>query len=504
MKYKKFTAAALTLCMAASFLSGCGSSEKEKEGEDDTYNIVMSYVTLGTEPEDLDEVESALSDLAMEKIGCTVTLKPVAMANMASQYNLWASSGEQVDLYMMWNMDISDYVNKGSILELEDYVQYAPQIEAVNEERDIFKGGLYGDKLYAIPIVNPSIGEGKAIYARKDILEAVGYEQKDLYTYEDLDEIFEKIKSKYPDMITCAWAGTRTITYANYWIPYDDMGVSGGLAGVLMEPTSGNTTIENLYASKEYREYIGWMKKWYDAGYISNDAATTSDQPTDWVKAGRSAGFEYGDDTPGNQENKEAQTGYEMVQLNIKPTYVMTTTYSQLRWCIGANSGQPEKAMEFLNMFYDGEDAINVITNGLEEKHYVKTEGSKIISYPEGVDGTNTPYNNVLGLYGDKRNLYMFAPNTDDFYERSDTYTENALEKKSTALGYTFDSSDYQTELAAVTSVINKYLATLEYGMASDLDTAYNEFLDSLDKAGMNKLIEANQKQFDEWLTNQE
>ena len=57
--------------------------------------------------------------------------------------------------------------------------------------------------------------------------------------------------------------------------------------------------------------------------------------------------------------------------------------------------------------------------------------------------------------------------------------------------------------MAAINSVISQYVTTLEYGMVTDLDTTYKEFIKALDTAGMNKLVEANQKQLDEWLAQQ-
>lgn len=524
MKMKKILAAGLALMLSVMTLAGCGAggnaettasagSEEVKdtavvesadsETAKEAYEIVMAYITLGSEPQDLGLVESALSEIAMEKIGCTVKFKPVALTDLASQYNLWASSGEKVDLMMMFNMDLGTYVNEGKILKLDDYVSQAPAIQAVDTERNLFKGGLYNDELYAIPVVNPSLGEGKAFYVRKDVMDEVDYQEKELYTYEDLDAVFAQVKEQFPDLITCAWGGVQTNTLAYQFLPYDTLGVAGGWAGVLMDAMSGDTKVTNLYESEEYYQYLEWMQKWQQAGYISKDAATTSDQPMDWVRAGRSAGFILADDTPGNKDNNEASTGHEMVQLNIKPTYLTTTTYSQLRWCVGANSEQPEKAMQFLNMWYDGSDAVNLLMNGIEGNHYVKNGDSMIISYPEGIDGTNTPYNNVLGIYGDKRNMYMFEPNKDSFYTDSDAYTENALKFQSKALGYTFNSDDYQTEMAAISSVINQYVTTLEFGMVTDLEGTYQEFIKALDSAGMNKLVEENQNQLEAWLAKQ-
>ncbi len=481
---------------------GAGDAgDQAQDGE--PYEVVMAYVTLGSDPQDLGLVEEELSKVTMEKIGCTVKFKPVPLSNLASQYNLWASSGEKVDLLIMFQMDLGTYVNEGKILELTDYMDLLPAPTAVDGERGLYVGGMYDNRVYAVPVVNPSLGEGKAFYVRKDIMDSIDYEEKDLYTYEDLDAIFAQVKETYPDLITIAAAGIKNNTFAYQFIPYDTLGVQGGWAGVLMDPVSGNTTIENLYESEEYYEYLTWMRRWQEAGYLSADAATTNDQPGDWVKAGRCAGFMLGDDTPGNKDNQEANTNYEMVQLNIRPTFLTTNTYDQLRWCVSSTSQNPQKAAEFLNLMYDGSEVVNLLMNGVEGKHYVKNGDSMIVSYPEGIDGTNTPYNNVLGIYGDKRNMYMFEPNKDSFYSDSDAYTANALKHPSVALGYTFNSSEYQTEMAAISSVISQYVTTLEYGMAADLDATYQEFIEALDAAGMNRLVEANQEQLDAWLAAQ-
>ena len=92
------------------------------------------------------------------------------------------------------------------------------------------------------------------------------------------------------------------------------------------------------------------------------------------------------------------------------------------------------------------------------------------------------------------------APNEDSFYQRSEEYTEKALEKKSVALGYTFDQTDYSNKIAAVTSVMNQYLSSLEYGTVDDLDSYYEEFTSALDDAGMDTLIAANQEQLNAFL----
>ena len=529
-KVRKIIAAIVTLAIVAISFAACGNTNTDSgssEGEskaaaseavntsessiasdnvnsEEPYEVVMTYVTIGYEPQDLPLVEQALSEYALEKINCTVKFKPVAISDLASQYNLWASSGEKVDLLMMFSMDIGSYLNEGKIISLEEYIDFMPAAKALDADTYLFQGGMYNNELYAIPVGGTALGHGASLYARTDLMENVEFEEKDIYTYEELDAIFAQVKEKYPELITIATAGVLTNTLTSNYIGFDDLGVSGGWAGVLMNPTKGDKTVVNLYESEEYYEFLSWRQKWNQAGYISQDAATTSDTANDWVKSGRCAGFLTAADTPGNKENVEGQCGYDMTQFNIKGTCVTTGSYNYLRWCVSTTSERPDKALEFLDLFYDGEEAINLIMNGIEGVHYVKNEGSMIISYPEGIDGTNTLFSNPLGIYGDKMNLYMFEPNEDSFYERSREYTEKALTITSSALGYSFVSDSYQNEIAAITSVMNRYLSSLEYGTVTDLEGTYQEFISALDAAGMNKLVEANQAQFDAWMAAQD
>lgn len=511
-KFKKVLSILIIFSMVVTMITACKKSDSSKsktngttdttdrsEAGEEPYEIVMPFVTTGTNPTDLNKVETAVSEYTMEKINCTVKFKPVSLTDLTTQYNLWASSGEKVDLLTLFLMDIGPYVNEGKIIALDDLLKNAPTVVADSKTSPFLSGGYYDNKLYAIPVINPAQGEGKAMYARTDLLEEAGYVKKDLYTFEDLDAIFSKIHEAHPDMIIIARGGALTTTYANSFIDYDNLGNASVAAGALMNVGSDNSTVVNFYETKEYKEFLQWQRKWYEAGYISKDSATTSDNAQDWVKAGRSAGFMIADDTIGNEANQEATTGYDLTQLNIKPTYVTTNTYNGLRWCITPMSEHPDKVMQFLDLLYDGEYLINLIQNGIEGVHWIDTKDDKIIDFPEGIDGTNTPYSNPLGIYGDKRNLYMFVPNSPDFYPISEQYTKNALTKPSLALGYSFISDDYTTEMAAISSVLNQYLTTLEYGTV-DIDSTYPEFITSLKDAGIDQIIAANQKQLDEWL----
>ncbi|MBQ9612179.1 MAG: ABC transporter substrate-binding protein [Lachnospiraceae bacterium] len=514
---KRLAALFMAISMGATLLTGCGgassqnetspqtdSSAAESQSSTDAYNVVISYVTLGSDPVDLKMVQDAMSDYTMEKFGCTVTLKSVPISNMTSEYNLWASSGEDIDLLCLFMQNIGTMVDEGKIIPLDDYMteENTPNLLSIADSNPFLSGGLYNGIQYGIPVVNPSQGEGKAMYAVGSYLDSVDYESKDIYTYEDMLSVFAKIKEQYPDITPWAQLGTLSSTMSTNFINCDQLGVSGGIAGVLMDVGNGSTDVVNLFETPEYYAFLQFMQQCYKNGYISSDAATSTDAGDDWVKSGRSAGFTIGDDTPGNVENRCASWSVDDVrQFNLKETYVTTSTYSAITWGVSSNSKNPAKALQVLDELY-AKDAtlLNMIMNGLEGVHYIAREGSKIIDYPEGMDGTNTTYNNILGLYGDKRNMSMFSPNEDSFYTRSEEYTSNALKNQSAALGYTFVSEDYTNQIAQITSVLNQYLSSLEYGMVDDLDGYYQDFLGALKDAGIDEVVAANQEQLDAFL----
>ena len=518
MKKKAF-ALLLAASMVAGLAAGCGNSagttgttgtensSTTTTDSGDAYCVGISYITLGSDPTDKQMVEDAMSEYTMEKFGCTVELKSVPISNISSQYSLWASSGEKVDLLCLFTLNMGTLISDGAIICLDDYMteENIPNILRISEERPFLSGGLYNGQQYAIPAVNPSDGEGKAMYALKEYMDTIDYEEKDVYTYDDLLSIFAQLKEQYPDMTPWAQQGALSSTMAEYFIADDNLGVTGALAGVLMDVGNGSTEVVDLFETDEYYEFLQFMQACYQNGYISSDAPTSTDAATDWIVARRSVGFGIGDDTPGNQENTTANYGGETVQLNIKPTYVTTSTYNGLNWGVSSSSENPALALKVYDeLFAEDATLLNMIMNGIEGVHYITRENSKIVDYPEGIDGTNSPYLNLLGLYGDKRNMHMFAPNEDSFYTRSDEYTAEALTRQSAALGYTFDQTDYANEIAAVSAVMSQYLSSLEYGTVDDLDSYYQQFIGALKDAGIDTLVAANQEQLDAFLAGQQ
>jgi putative aldouronate transport system substrate-binding protein len=158
--------------------------------------------------------------------------------------------------------------------------------------------------------------------------------------------------------------------------------------------------------------------------------------------------------------------------------------------------------MQFMNLMFKSEEIINLLHNGIEGVHYVKTDNPGIIRYPDGLDVTTTGYNNPLGLYGDKSKKYVWEPASPTYFDDLRAFNATIDDSvASQALGYCFNSDPVKTEFAAVTDVINQYQTTLNSGSV-DPSVVLPEFISALEAAGKDRIIEENQRQLDEWLAN--
>ncbi len=131
------------------------------------------------------------------------------------------------------------------------------------------------------------------------------------------------------------------------------------------------------------------------------------------------------------------------------------------------------------------------------EDYTIINAEDNIIQFKEGND-----YTNMYGVWGDGAQWYISPPTTAEMYQMREDYLKESIAHTSKAYGYKFDATSVETEQATVKTVISKYLTQLEYGTV-DVDTVLPEFLRELENAGIDRIVEENQRQLNEWLAGQ-
>lgn len=444
---KKWVSVLLTAAMSLSLVA-CGSSPEERtesnSKEDETFNIKMQIVTFGQEFPGLADVEAAINEITESEIGATVTLDPIAAWDLPSTSSLAITSNEEIDLMcilpMGSNMDsITNYTTKNMLLPLDDLYE-------------AYKAAK-GDGYYSI----------------------AGFADGDL-----------------PTLLA----------------PTDDLGSNA--VGSLMNKGLDDTTVVNKFATEKYKEVYDMIREWYNAGYINPDVISITDTWSTLLSTGQYLGAFVANNGSGMDGMivNEQSIGQDLTVIRFEEDVATTTVASYGLWGIPVTCSNPEKTMQFLNMMYQNDDPskniANILSSGLEGVTYQVVEtlddGRLIIDYADGVDRMTAPYAGQVPIYGDALRSPKYTPVDEAMFDEMLEYNDTI--KYSKAFGYSFDTSAYANQIAAINNVLETYRAQLAWGTV-DVDTVLPQFLTELEAAGINDVIAANQEQLDAWLAEQ-
>ncbi|MCD7957029.1 MAG: ABC transporter substrate-binding protein [Lachnospiraceae bacterium] len=485
---------ASTMAVGALSAGTCVASAEESEPD----HIIMTYLTTGSTPADLEMVQDAVNEISIAEINVEVEFKVISISETFTNYSLWVASGEQVDLMCIAFQSLNTYANSGQILALDEYLESdGTYISELAEEFPLYDGAVINGSTYGVTPVMPCYGFRGGMVIREDYFEELGVEQQDQYTWDEITEILTAVKENHSDCYPACILGSSigsTATNYGFFAELDYLGASSA-SGVLTSADS--TEIVNIYATEEYKEFLYLMREWYELGLILPDAATTDSTATELMSSGKTCA------NPMNQQPvqllTEASYGWNSVSLNMTEGYYPSASASAgTYWTIPITSENPEAAMKFLNLMYENQDVADLLKTGIEGVHYVTTDEDYVVAYPDGITSENTTYYEPLGLYGDRR--YELAYSAGASIEENDAWTANNLSKQYMSVGYNYDTSNMTNQIIAVNSVLDQYLPSLETGSVEDVDTIYEQFLSALEVAGINDIIADNQAQFDAWL----
>ncbi|WP_337101853.1 ABC transporter substrate-binding protein [Paenibacillus sp. YIM B09110] len=465
------------------------TTEGSNEAIKDPYDLTLALPIFGAVPADIAEVQAEVNKITQAEINTTVTLLPISIGAWGQQLNLMNSGGEKLDLYFTFGQGYSYAVAQGTVKELDELLAKYGQgiVEAVGE--DNMKAAVINGKIYSVPVTGV-YASVPGIAMRKDLIEKYNIDITSIKSLQDLDSIFQTIKDNEPNIAPLASGLSSPLEF------YRSFDRLGDRYGVLPGYDNG-FKIENYYESAEYADLLNMAHKWYKAGYINKDAATTQTNPVDLVKAGKAFSYMIKSE-PGTEAGNSRQAGTEVVVVNLMPNaYSTTSDLLTGLYSIAQHSENPERAMMMLNLMYTNSKLANLLVWGIEGKHYVKTSETQI-EYPEGINPSNVGYNMQAWLLGNPLITYVNSSQAADHWEQVKEFNANAV--KSKALGFAFNQDPVKNEITALNNVVEQYRKVLESGTVDPADKL-KEFNDKLKAAGLDKVMTEKQKQLDEWVT---
>lgn len=476
LKFKKLMTLTLVTVLASAFsLTGCSDKEEATNtNTGQTTNLI--WYTIGTPQKDTEKVQAELNKYLKEKINTTVEIKQVDWGDYSKKMQVVINSGEDYDICFTcsWANDYLPNARRGAFASLDDLLEkYGKETKSAVDQR-FWDGAKIDGKTYAIP-TNKEIGVAPMFVFTKEYVDKYNIPYKDIHTLQDLEPWLKLIKEKEPDVVPF-------YTTKDYSVPvkFDKIVDPVGIFY-----TDKSLKAANLYETEEMKKQLETMRKYYLAGYINKDAATTSDNKA--VKRFVTKG----DGQPFAESLWGKDLGYPVVASPIMDTYITNGSTTGAMQAISANSKNKEKAMQFLNLMNTDKYVRNILNYGIEGTHYEKISDNKIKLLPESKQ-YQVPYFSLGNLY----KTYLLDGDPDNKWDEFKKFNDASI--PAADLGFNFDTTPVNTEVAGLKNVLEEFGPALNTGSVDP-----NEFLPKLNEklksAGIDKIVKEMQSQADKW-----
>lgn len=494
MKLKRFFACIMVFAMILSF-AGCGDVEQVgffeetiQEAMEKPYEINWYFYT--TPQKDVELIEEKVNEYIKDKINATIKINILESSQYSNQLNSMIQAGEYFDMCFVadWMLKYTESAEMGAFIPLDDYFEeYMPKTYELSD-KDAIECSKVKGKLYALPVIKENAECYGWIY-RKDIADKYNIDMTKIKSFEELEPYLEMIKKSEPSI--------------EYPIDWDaDTSPAGGIlqqrvitANEIGLPTDDSREIINLLSTPESREGMRVAHRFYEKGLIKEDILTSSAELNSRMRAGKTF-CHLNKLKPGKAQELYKDTDeYKFAQAEITAPRKGSKFGTGSMMAVSSTSKNPARVMRFIELLNTDEYLNNLIVYGIEGTHYKKTDDGRVEQFKD------TKYS-LAGKQWMLMNVYMTYPTTNESVDKNKTLKEfDKNANLSSFTGFSFVTENVQTELASCANVDKQYRNQLMLG-AIDPDSIYDEYMNQMEKAGMNTIIDEAQKQFDEFMKN--
>lgn len=530
----------LVLVMMVATLAGCGGKKTENTGnagtsptsapagdngdssvtktavgeytEENPYHLVFSYVEFYEQDDAARKaVQDAMNAKMIPEYHIEVELLPLQYADYQSTIQLMLSGGDALDIIPVFYAYASSWISMGGIYDMSKLMdtEDGQKIVTALGKENAYVGSMNG-VLYGFPANKESVELG-GLFMRADICDELGITEEyglkanqDEYTGQYYDwsvagDIFAKVKAAHPEMTPLYLYNSSQMARFEF---FDELVDNFGVLD--WEADHNTTTVVNKYETDTYKRSVTRLAEWYDKGYIYKDAATDTQGTATMMKAGNT--FSYATAIkPGFLAEAQAANGtngYVMYFGNHKEGGISTTNVSFFNTGIASNSADPEMAFKFVSALYSDSELMNLWQNGIKDVNY-KVQEDGTAYFVDGEDGSNYKYHQNTGWFmGNQFISYVWNDGTKsaDYWTKLQKHNDWAEYTK--AFGFMWDSTNYSTEITALNNALNTYRSALETGSvgAANVESTLSKLNDALYAAGLKDVMEAKQKQLDDFL----
>jgi len=478
------TAAAATSSAEGSSSAAASSANQE--------TVTLNFWTVGTAQDAQSRITTAVNKYLKDTLKSNIQVDYQELGwgdDYTQKVNNALSTGSGVDVCFTanWAANFQQNALAGNFLALDDYLTKYPEISNILGESFLNASKIEG-KTYALPC-NKEKFHSWGYLLRTDLVKKYNVDITKIKSEADLEPYFDKILKGEPGITPLCAAGSMDLPGWQFldWDNISDDDVPGALY-----PSGNSTKIINQFSAPEAIAFYKKMKTYVAKKYIKSDASTRTSL-SDEMKTGKYFAAE-SSLKPGKAAEMKASTNIDWTQVDITSQRITNRETTGAMLAIAKQSKHPEEAIKFISLLYTDANLLNLFIYGEEGTDYTKNTDNTVTLK----DGSGYASGNGW-RFGDQTKDLRLSYEAADKY---DSWTKiNNSATKSQSYGFIFNntSTDVQTLIANTRAVTQEYYKTLFLGQAKDVDATVAEMNKKYAAAGLDKLLAAEQTQYDTW-----
>ena len=496
---KRIVSIILTLAMLLGMVSV--SSFAMAEGSD-LEPVTIDWYVMEVPQTGNQAVWDALNAYLEEKINTHVNFHYYDSTEYATRVGPVLSTPQTADMIINANSKLS-YVNnvqQGNFVALEDLLPvYAPKTWEMIPE-GFWEAMKVDGHIYGIPSYKDS-AQMNSLLINKTLADEIGLDLSNVVINNYLDDVVPLLYEAY-EKNNGEFYVSREFPDQDQWFPCETI---NGLAIVNVpgiESYKGKGAGEivfNKYATDEYRVMCNTIAKMVADGILP-EGVWNFDTGRAYTTEGRYFSYGIGSGYLSVAKNTYSEDwDYDMIPY---ATFFTTTNYIHNAVnCISVNSEHPDRVLRLLELVNTDPYVATTLRFGTEGDYWTMTDEKGVASF-EGTLNENKDANYYwYGAQFGALTSVSIVPvgNPADYIAKLIEGNDRAI--TDTNIGFIFDPTPVQNEIAACNSKIGEFEVNLKFGFIplDEVDETIDRFLAELEASGAQKIIDEAQAQLDAW-----
>ena len=517
---KRLISMLLVICMVLS-MAACGKKNTEISYEVSDEPVTLRMYYYAGYGEYTQAVQDELNKMLKGMKGyehITIELCPSTNYQRDLQFDM--AAGEQIDIVSTYNLsDLNNMIKNGDFIELDGLMKQFP--EATEEIPDwiVEKGKLY-DKQYFIPTYQQATNltyfaiPTKYLEMYYDVYNKTEEDARNAITYGSVEDKLDFLEQLVLSVRKKTGSETKWIFPFEYWgknllsnVFFNQEFVGNNHYGhyILRERT---TTPEYWPLTEEFKIIQERFSEWYKKGLLHEECNSVNYHK--FIGTNFLNDEAYVNQFVTNTCSEEYLNDYLTDTNGIEMTTFRVTDHAYIgaEWEAGghaiyADCEHPVEAMMIIELLRTkkGEEFYNTLVYGLEGVHYEWEDKAKdkIITLEyDGHQGGET-YMCYKWNTGNVFNAWKNQSVREGFYEY---ILEEVHEGEDTvfspASGITWDTSKVENQMIQISTVQGEF--GTYFFMADDWEARYDEYIEKLEDAGVQDVLDELKKQYNEYI----